>query len=34
VQGWTGAPNQSAAEVAAERVLWQRAVEQGLQELP
>jgi hypothetical protein len=33
VQGWAGAPNQSAAEVAAERALWQRAVQQGLQEL-
>jgi hypothetical protein len=33
VQGWAGAPNQSAAEVAAERAQWQRAVQQGLQEL-
>jgi hypothetical protein len=33
VQGWTGAPNQSAAEVAAERVQWQHAIEQGLKQL-
>ncbi|MGC1458673.1 MAG: hypothetical protein WA825_10375 [Steroidobacteraceae bacterium] len=33
VHGWAGAPNQPAAELAAERARWQRAVEQGLKEL-
>jgi hypothetical protein len=33
VQGWAGAPNQAAADVATERAQWQHAVEQGLQEL-
>lgn len=33
VQAWTGGPKQSAAQIEADRAQWQRAVEQGLQEL-
>ncbi len=33
LQAWTGAPNQSATEVAAERAQWQQAVEEGLAQL-
>jgi tetratricopeptide repeat protein len=33
VQGWGGAPTQSAAEIAADRAQWQRAVDQGLKDL-
>jgi hypothetical protein len=33
-QAWTGTPTEAATAVAAERVQWQSAVQQGLQELP
>jgi hypothetical protein len=33
VQAWAGVPDQSAAELDAERAQWQRAVEQGLKDL-
>ncbi len=34
IQGWGGTPGQSAAEIAADRAQWQRAVDQGLKDLP